>query len=158
LASGGGPALTPAVCKFKYDSLYRQFKSKLVDSRNPQKKDFAKPWPFFDVMFQINKDKPEIKLDHVSELGGVPKRLDPEPQEEDEEVRRPRKRLRLGDCLGSLMEQDREREREQKAMDIEFLTVIKGIKESNDRKNAQVEKNGETFSRLTDALINSLSK
>ena len=56
------------------------------------------------------------------------------------------------------MEQDREREREQKAMDIEFLTVIKGIKESNDRKNAQVEKNGETFSRLTDALINSLSK
>ena len=109
-------------------------------------------------MFQINKDKPEIKLDHVSELGGVPKRLDPEPQEEDEEVRRPRKRLRLGDCLGSLMEQDREREREQKAMDIEFLTVIKGIIESNDRKNAQVEKNGETFSRLTDALINSLSK
>lgn len=118
-------------------------------------------------MTKINKDKPEIALKFTCEVGGVLKALN-DDEDEDEEIeakeeeeerpRRASKRMRLGDCLGALTEADKAREREQNEVDRQYLKTMQVIKVSIEEKNALFRENGQTITRLADALILSLSQ
>ncbi len=162
MATGGGPVYSGTSVRDKYLSLFKKLKQRLG-----VKGKVLPPWPYHDIMMQINRDKPEIALKYTCEVGGVPVDLnDDEDENEEKEAdeeeegrpRRARKRMRLGDCLGALMEADKAREIEQKEVDRQYLETMKGIKVSIEEKNSLFRENGQTMARLADALILSLAK
>ena len=56
-----------------------------------------------------------------------------------------------------MQRQDEKNNEENKAFEMQMLGHIKGIRETEERKVAQTEKNGETLSKIAEALLRSMA-
>lgn len=75
-----------------------------------------------------------------------------------EPTERPPKRLKLGEYYEQMIMEDRARKNEDRETDAKLLELLAGIKSSSDRKAQMAERNGQDFSRLTEAFISNLAR
>nr|CAH0102682.1 unnamed protein product [Daphnia galeata] len=162
LAKDGGPRYSGSQIHAKYKNLVQKYK-KIRDATGPRKH-----WKFFDVLNDALRNKPEIALPNIRDIGEKHKganSLNDGDSDDSGPTKMKKKKLKASDYYEEVMLQERRREKKEdqryqssKANDETLLGFVRDLKESSERKAIQAEKNGQHFAALASALISNINQ